>query len=76
MADGLWFAPSGRDGALRRDVYRFNDGPWQTGSTDIYSAFRISGQLDAAPVPEPGTVILLATGVALAGLRRRRRLRG
>jgi hypothetical protein len=52
------------------EVFRIDNGPWQrlAAPGDIV-ALRVTG--DAAPIPEPASVILLGTAVALVPLRRR-----
>lgn len=53
------------------DVLRNNNGPWQRLAVQgEILALRVTG--DPAPIPEPATVILVGTALALAPLRRRR----
>ncbi len=71
-AFGGWFFSGVEPEEFARgaDVFRRDNGPWQraVGGREIV-ALRVTG--DAAPVPEPATVILLGAAVALAPLRRR-----
>ncbi len=51
-------------------------GPWGLGpggnAPQFRSAFQIDGELQAAPVPEPATLLLVGAGGAVAYLKRRR----
>ncbi len=72
-ANGTWFATLEGPGLVPPDVYRIDNGPWLTGPPALYTAFRITGDTPAAPVPEPATVLLVGGGLAAAVLRRGRR---
>ena len=75
-ANGLWHLTATPDHAPVPDVARRGDGPWLTGGVRRFTAaFEVSGE-PVAPTPEPGTLILLGTGVALGAWRRRRRTAG
>lgn len=69
IADGLWFLSLNPADVLVPDVYRNLGGPWQTGVKDFNAAFRVSG--DVAAAPEPASLVLLATGLGLAAWRSR-----
>jgi PEP-CTERM motif len=57
------------------DVFRRDNGAWEVaGTRDFIAAFRVTGASE--PVPEPASIILLATGVGFAGWRRRMRASG
>ncbi|HET7618596.1 MAG TPA: PEP-CTERM sorting domain-containing protein [Vicinamibacterales bacterium] len=77
VADGLWFFSPNPVLELVPDVYRNLGGPWQQGLKDFNAAFRVSGVASdaeaAAHAPEPGSLVLLATGLGLTGWRARRR---
>jgi hypothetical protein len=69
---GGWYFSSEvpEEGARGADVFRSNNGPWQRSAVQgEILALRVNG--DAAAVPEPASVILLGTAVALVPLRRR-----
>ena len=73
FANGLWFLRSGDTFPNQPDFRRTGDGPWQVGSRIFDdTAFRVSGEPLAAATPEPASVVLLGTGMALAAWRRRR----
>ena len=58
------------EGARGADVFRRDNGQWQLSAVPIDpTALRVTG--DAAPIPEPASVILVGTALALAPLRRR-----
>jgi hypothetical protein len=73
FANGVWFLRSGDTFPNQPSYARRGDGPWLLGGTRIYdtAAFRISGE-SSAVTPEPATIVLLGTGMALVGWRRRR----
>jgi len=50
-------------------VSRDNGGTWESGDGDLLSAFRVEG----TAVPEPGTLLMMGSGIvaAAAGLRRK-----
>jgi hypothetical protein len=67
--DGIPFChDSGDDGRGKH----CEDDPAETGSTDNFSRFAV---LSSAPVPEPGTLLLVGSGVVTALWRRRRQRR-
>ncbi|HWK08960.1 MAG TPA: choice-of-anchor R domain-containing protein [Vicinamibacterales bacterium] len=69
QGDGLWFL-SPLEGGQATDVVRVNNGPtWLTGTREFNAAFSVSGDPVGA-TPEPGTLLLLGTG--LVALRRGR----
>jgi hypothetical protein len=69
---GAWYFSSEEPDEFARgaDVFRNNNGPWQrlTVQGNIL-ALRVSG--DPAPIPEPASMILVGTVLALVPLRRR-----
>lgn len=73
VADGLWFLSNTSPGSVP-DVLRIDNGPFQIagGTRDFQTALRVNGEL--AATPEPATLVLLITGVAI-GARRTRKLR-
>ena len=48
MADGLWWFALGPS-ASHLDIYRFDNGSWQTGLRDFTAAFRVSGRATVWP---------------------------
>jgi hypothetical protein len=69
QADGLWYL-SFKGRGLQPDWRRNNNGPWEIGTRDFTSAFRVNGA-GASTTPEPASLVLLGSGLALAGWRRR-----
>jgi hypothetical protein len=72
-ANGLWYLTTADFGGNFLDYRRNGNAPWTVGRRQFEAAFRISGDAAAAPVPEPATLVLVGSGMALAALRRRRR---
>ena len=71
-ANGLWYSTPTNDGVRALDYWRQGDGPWQVGGRLFEAAFSVSGDVNPAPTPEPTSVVLLGSGLALAAWRRRR----
>jgi hypothetical protein len=62
-------------GAYLTNVLRFNAVPFGTESGDIDNEFSVAG-INAAPVPEPATMLLLGVGlIGIAGVGRKRLLK-
>ena len=55
---GQWWTPF-QGGPLS------NPGPWGPGASQFRTAFRLTGEAPPSPTPEPGSVLLLLTGVAI-----------
>jgi hypothetical protein len=72
VADGLWWLTLDDPGTVP-DVRRFNNGAWEVGTRSFTAAFRVSGA-GTATTPEPASLVLFGTGLALAGWRRRTRI--
>jgi hypothetical protein len=72
--NGTWFGSPDPVFGNVRDVYRVNNGPWRVSVRDFAAAFEISGDLNASPVPEPASLLLVGAGLAAAALRRRKSL--
>jgi hypothetical protein len=68
-ADGLWYL-SLKGHGVQPDYARVNNGPWGVGTREFTSAFRVSG-VGTAVTPEPASLLLLGTGLALTRWRRR-----
>ena len=70
-ANGTWNLTLGPSQSYV-DYRRAGDGPWEVGARQFEAAFRISGEVEAAATPEPATLVLLGSGMAIAAWRRRR----
>ena len=61
------------------DGSNYPNGPWEIGKLDYESGtgptYDPTYETETQPVPEPSTLLLLTTGLALVGLRHRRRQR-
>jgi hypothetical protein len=68
IADGLWFL-SFENAGLQPDILRIDNGAWSAGQRDFTAAYRVIGQ--GAQTPEPATLLLLGTGIAVGAWRRR-----
>ena len=72
-SDGLWSHVLADVVPPYRGVTRVNNGPWGVFTRTSELAYRVSGDVEAAATPEPGSLILFATGAAaIARLRTRR----
>lgn len=73
FAEGEWWGTAdGNVAAPHQFGFNFDIGPWQPGVVNPGAAFRLTGDQGPAPVPEPGTGLLLLGGLG-ALLRARRR---
>ena len=72
-ADGLWYHVLADAVPAYRGVYRYDDGPWENLVRISELAYRVTGEPAAAATPEPGSLLLFATGAALVARRRIRR---
>jgi hypothetical protein len=71
-AFGGWYFSSEvpEEGARGADVFRNDNGPWQlSAAPGTILALRVTA--DAAPIPEPASLILVGMALALVPLRRR-----
>lgn len=75
QADGLWYHVLADTVPPYHGVFRWNDGPWEDLVRISELAYRVSGEPAAAATPEPGSLLLFATGAAALARHRSRRAR-
>ena len=71
-ASGLWYLTATDPAGLEPDFWRRGEGSWEVGQRNLEAAFRVSGEpTDIAPTPEPATMVLFGTALALGAWGRR-----
>lgn len=74
MADGLWYLTNEDPDQRVPGAFRQHEGAWLPITRLVTPALRVTGEVAMAPTPEPATLVLIGSGLALAALRRRRSL--